>query len=216
MSVKIELRVLHLLCSRLCHDLVGPIGAVNNGVELVREFGAEADDEAMDLVADSAKQAAERLKFFRVAYGLAGGTARTFRDARELVGAVIEPGRMTLEWPEDDGINTTALDEGSVKLLLNMILLATEALSPSGSVTVSLTPGPSGVAAKVTAAGARAALEEQTLAGVVGGLDPEELSPRSIQGYYAARLAQDQGTDLSVDSSDGSVSVSANLRLGAE
>ena len=127
MTVSIDLRVLHLLCSRLCHDLVGPVGAINNGVELVREFGAGNDEEAMDLVASSASQAAERLKFFRVAYGMAAGTARTVRDAGGLTDAIIETGRMTLDWPADEGIAATELNEGSIKLLLNMVLLAAEA-----------------------------------------------------------------------------------------
>lgn len=213
MAVKVELRVIHLLCSRLCHDLVGPVGAVNNGVELMREFGSGNDDEAMDLVASSAHQAAEKLKFFRVAYGLAAGTARTIADARGLSACLIEPGRMTLDWPEDAAVESAMLDEGSIKLLLNLIMLAAEALSPRGTITIELAPADSVMAAQIAATGEGAYLEEETLASLKANASVDDLTPRSVQGYFTARLAEDQGTELIVDSAEGAVRMSANLRL---
>lgn len=215
MAVTVELRVIHLLVSKLCHDLVGPVGAVNNGVELMREFGSGNDDEAMDLVASSASQAAEKLKFFRVAYGLAAGTARTIGDARGLVACIIEPGRMTLDWPEDASVESTMLDEGSVKLLLNMIMLAAEALSPKGTIAMDLAPGDLGITAQIAATGEGAHLEEETLASLSRNISADDLTPRSVQGYFSARLAEDQGTELTVDSAVGTVKLSANLRFGA-
>lgn len=214
MNVSIDLRVLHLLCSRLCHDLVGPVGAINNGVELIREFGAGNDEEAMDLVASSASQAAERLKFFRVAYGLAAGTARTVRDARGLTDAIIEPGRMTLDWPADEGIAATELNEGSVKLLVNMVLLAAEALSPAGAIKVQLSPGDGRMAVEMISEGAGVHLDDEELGGITGAVAVADLTPRSIQGYYVARLAEGQGSELTVDASEGSIRFAALLRLG--
>ena len=213
MTVSIDLRVLHLLCSRLCHDLVGPVGAINNGVELVREFGAGNDEEAMDLVASSASQAAERLKLFRVAYGMAAGTARTVRDARGLTDAIIETGRMTLDWPADEGIAATELNEGSVKLLLNMVLLAAEALSPAGTVKVQLSSGEGRLAAEMISEGEGVQLDDQELGGITGAVAVADLTPRSIHGYYTARLAEDQGTELTVEVSEGSIRFTALLRL---
>src|SRR5690606_41497048 len=64
--------VLELLCSRLCHDLVGPVGAVNNGLELVEEDPSSLDD-IMPLLTSSARQAWKRLDFFRIAFGFGGG-----------------------------------------------------------------------------------------------------------------------------------------------
>ncbi len=214
MTVNVDLRVLHLLCSRLCHDLVGPVGAINNGVELVREFGSGNDEEAMDLVASSADQAAARLKFFRVAYGLATGAARTVRDAKGLADATIESDRMTLDWPADEGIGATNLDEGSVKLLLNMVFLAAEALSPAGTITVRLSPSDGRLAAELISEGDGVHLDDQELGGITGAVAPADLTPRSIQGYYTARLAEEQGTELTVAASEGSIRFAALLRLG--
>ncbi len=213
MTVSIDLRVLHLLCSRLCHDLVGPVGAINNGVELVREFGSGNDEDAMDLVASSAGQAAERLKFFRVAYGMATGAARTVRDARGLVDATIEPGRMTLDWPVDGDMGSTELNEGSVKLLLNMVFLAAEALSPAGTVTVRLSPSDGRLAAEMISEGDGVHLDDQEIGGITGVVAVADLTPRSIQGYYTARLAEEQGTELTVAASEGSIRFTALLRL---
>ena len=75
MEPRIELRVAELLASRLCHDLISPVGAVNSGIELMTEFGDDPDGESMQLVATSAKTASEKLQFFRIAYGNAGSGA---------------------------------------------------------------------------------------------------------------------------------------------
>lgn len=63
------------LASRLCHDLISPVGAVNSGIELLTEFGDDPDGESMQLIATSAKTASEKLQFFRIAYGNAGSGA---------------------------------------------------------------------------------------------------------------------------------------------
>ena len=75
MEPTIELRVAELLASRLCHDLISPVGAVNSGIELMTEFGDGVDSESMQLVSTSAKLASEKLQFFRIAYGNAGSGA---------------------------------------------------------------------------------------------------------------------------------------------
>src|SRR5262245_14012335 len=96
-----ELRFAELLCSRLCHDLVSPIGAINNGVELLEEFGGGGSDEAMGLIASSGRQAARRLQFYRVAFGLAGSqVVQSVGDVRSLLTGMLEGGKVTLEWDE--------------------------------------------------------------------------------------------------------------------
>ena len=75
MSNKIQLRVAELMCSRLCHDLISPISAINNGIELMNENDEGIIDSSIELLGTSAKQALDRLSFYRVAFGLAGGGA---------------------------------------------------------------------------------------------------------------------------------------------
>jgi len=97
-----EIDFASLLCSRLCHDLLSPVGAMNNGLELLAdEHDPEMRRRCMDLLAESAKAAADKLKFFRLAFGAAGGFGAEV-DPREAK-LVIEPmvtssGRTTLEW----------------------------------------------------------------------------------------------------------------------
>ena len=84
MTVVLNPRVLELVSSRICHDLVSPVGAINNGVELIQELGEDAGAEAMQLIAASAVQASARLKCFRLAYGAAGTDKNIgFREVKD-------------------------------------------------------------------------------------------------------------------------------------
>ena len=112
MSPTIDLHVAELLASRLCHDLVSPVGAVKTGVELFTEYGDDADGETIGLITKSALQAAEKLQFFRLAYGSAGTAASgvSVADALALIRSVcgnprttIETGVVKLELVSDDG-----------------------------------------------------------------------------------------------------------------
>ena len=100
--MQMDLRVAQLLSSRLCHDLVGPIGAVNTGLELLQE-GFDDDEKALGLVADSAGEASRRLTFFRGAFGFGAGDKgeATLNEARKLALGLLASGKVALDWPED-------------------------------------------------------------------------------------------------------------------
>jgi histidine phosphotransferase ChpT len=195
MTVTVELRVLHLLCARLCHDLVGPVGAISNGIELVQEFGADMEKDAFELIAGSAKRVANELQFFRVAYGLAAGMATTVADARTLAAPYITGGRVKLDWPARGDDKTTVIGDNPVKLALNMTLLGVEALARGGTVGVTVTLSPSPLVT-VVAIGEGARLEEETRKALDGMVGVAELTPRSVQGYFTARLAESVGGAL--------------------
>jgi len=196
MTVTVELRVLHLLCARLCHDLVGPVGAISNGIELVQEFGADMEKDAFDLIAGSAKRVAGELQFFRVAYGLAAGMATTVADARTLASSYIEGGRIKLDWPAQPNDKSVVIGDNPVKLALNMALLGVESLARGGTLTISagLTPSPQ---ITVLATGDGVRLDEETRKALDGAATVAELTPRSVQGYFTARLAEAVGGGLS-------------------
>jgi histidine phosphotransferase ChpT len=198
MTVTIELRVLHLLCARLCHDLVGPVGAISNGIELVQEFGADMEKDAFDLIAGSAKRVASELQFFRVAYGMAAGMATTVADARTLAAPYIEGGRVKLDWPAGPDDKTTIIGDNPVKLALNMTLLGVEALARGGTlkVGIALTPKP---LITVVSAGEGVRLEEETRKAMAGAASVADLTPRSVQGYFTARLAEVVGGALACE-----------------
>src|ERR1700691_6194195 len=99
--MQIDLRVLELLASKLCHDLVSPVSAINNGVELIEDIGGAVVEEAMKLIGDSAQHASRRLRLFRVAYGRAGSEENIgVKDVRQIAEQYAAGGKITLAWPE--------------------------------------------------------------------------------------------------------------------
>ncbi|MEQ8226883.1 MAG: histidine phosphotransferase family protein [Rhodospirillales bacterium] len=191
----IDIHLAQLMCSRLCHDLVGPAGAVNAGLELAEE--GDLDGDALDLVTSSAAEVTRRLAFFRIAFGAAGGKASTvgtlsLNEARELAGELVEGGKTTLEWPDSDHApDSFSADVG--KVLLLMILLASECLPRGGAVTVHTAALPEGAGLAVSAKGQGAAMKQD----IAVSLDPEAaeyaLTARNIHGYFAQQLAHSGG-----------------------
>ena len=125
-----------LLCSRLCHDLLSPIGALNNGLELLAdETDPAMRQRCMDLLAESARTSANKLKFFRLAFGAAGGFGDMV-DPREAKGAIegllSDAKRTTLGWL----VEAEALPKPAIKVLLNLALIANEALVRGGTLDV--------------------------------------------------------------------------------
>jgi histidine phosphotransferase ChpT len=183
------LRVAGLLASRLCHDLVGPLGAVNNGLELI----AEEDDmakEALGLAQRSAKRASSRLQFFRYAFGAAGGEPNFGHgEARPIALNLLGNGDIAMDWPDAKGVE---LPTGAGRLLLNLALLASECLPRGGNVKVSL------AANRVTmeASGPQARLPAETKAAMAGSVAPAQLTARTVVGYYVMQLAGGIGAKL--------------------
>lgn len=196
---QIDLRVMQLLCSKLCHDLVGPVGAINNGVELARDLAAGMDDEAMDLVATSARQVAERLQFFRVALGLASGAIKTTREARALLTPGVIGAKNQLVWPEAENAEPIQLEDSGLKLLLNMVFLASEALPRGGRIDIYAEPNGGKVELTVTAGGTGASLNSEALRALSGEVSTAELTARIVQPYFANALAANEGTTIGVD-----------------
>jgi len=204
MGVMLDLHVVQLLNSRLCHDLVGPVGAVNNGLELAADGGPEGFDvEAMDLVKSSAQQVTERLMFFRVAFGLAAGSVKTLQEAKKLLGKGVVGEKNTLIWPDEEIEGAWLYGDQALKLFLNMVHLAGECLPRGGDIEIFIEPDTGGNADRVnftiTAAGQGARIEESVLAAMMGQVEEDDLSPRSSQGYLLRRIAESCNGSLSVD-----------------
>lgn len=187
MGVSLDLRVVELLCSRLCHDLVGPVGAVNNGVELVEELGAAEAGDAFELVADSGRLAAARLKLFRLAYGAAGSEPGvSFDTAQAALAAWFQRSKLKIDWQTPAWPEAPA---GTAKVLLNVVLLAEEALPQGGTLAISGTAPQLRLAGLGKGAGLKPEARE-ALAGLVA---IEALSPRTVQGYITGRFAEHFG-----------------------
>jgi len=176
-------RLAELLCSRLCHDLAGAVGAVSAGAELLAEEGPASPmaAEAVSLLADSAASMAARLKFLRLALGSSSSSAPS--EARPLSLAYLEKGYPTgewrLDWPADQPPPSSP---DQAKLLLNLICLAQDCL-PRGGV-IAVRPGDA-----VLVAARGAALAQSDSVQGLAAADLSALGPRSGQGAYAAFLA---------------------------
>src|SRR6187549_2408958 len=142
-----------LLCSRLCHDLMSPVGALNNGIELMAdEQDPEMRERCLELLNESARASANKLKFFRLAFGAAGGFGDQI-DTREakiaLEGLFGADKRVELGWM----IEHDELPKGAVKLLLNLALIAGDALVRGGRLDVGAEHSGSGLELVIRAEG---------------------------------------------------------------
>jgi histidine phosphotransferase ChpT len=190
--MRIEMTVADFLCSRLCHDLVGPISAVGNGLELLAE-NPQLEEEAVALARRSAGRAGALVQFYRLAFGNAGNQLVRATEAQAAAQGLFQDGRTRLEWTAAEGVS---LPPGGAKLLLNMLMLTGEALPRGGKVAVSLRGEPDGVAAEVAALGSDAKLPDEVAAALAAVNPPADLNPRTVQAYYLGRLAAGFGLRL--------------------
>ena len=188
-----------MLCSRLCHDLINPIGALNNGIEVL----SEEDDEAMraqafDLVSYSAGEAVRRLQFYRLAFGSSGGRSNSLAlgDARKAAQGLLSSGRITLDWPETGLGQDGALNRTALRLLLNLVLVGVEALARGGTIGVRFEGRGAVADLIVTAEGDRAALNDAFLGALSGEVSSDGLDARTAQPFYSAGLAKVLGAPI--------------------
>lgn len=200
----IDLRVAELMCSRLCHDLVSPVGAINNGVELIEELGGDSTGEAMALVSQSAERAAALLRCFRLAYGAAGASAATgLAEAREAAEGYLAGTKVALVWPAAEG-SGAALPPGAAKVALNLVMLAAEALVYGGAIRVEIGGAASpadALARRVTviAEGRAAALGDEEALALHGSSPPDTLTPRTVHAYAVGAFARHYRLGLAYD-----------------
>lgn len=178
-----------LLCSRLCHDLVSPVGAVNNGLEvLADENEPEMREMAMRLITQSAERASHKLEFARLAYGAAGGPDGVIdlAQAHKVTAALLKDHQVHLDWRCSSG----AIHRLPAKLLVNGALLAAEALPRGGNVAASLSLRGKSVNIGITAEGPML----RPLEGMAEILDGEivlaGLAPRLVQAYFTGMIAR--------------------------
>ena len=183
-----------LLCSRVCHDVISPVGAIANGLELMDdpENDAEMKASALDMVRSAAKSATAKLKFCRIAFGAAGsaGAQIDMGEAGDIAKAFVGEEKIKLDWQ----VPRENRPKQDVKLLLNMLLLAIEALPRGGVITMMA----EGTGFMVRAKGDRAKLKEAMVAVIDGTSDLNTLDARLIQPYYARMLSHAQNLKLSM------------------
>lgn len=191
-----------LLCSRLCHDLLSPVGALNNGLELLAdEHDPEMRARCLELLAESARTSANKLKFFRLAFGAAGGFGEEV-DAREAKGAIEGlfgvDGRIELGWM----VGETALSKTAIKVLLNLALIAGDALVRGGRLDVGAERGDGGTEIVVRAEGPRLVLDPELRKALLGEVADDALTPRAAAAWLVHRIVTDTGGTIQVSGAD--------------
>ena len=200
-----------LLCSRLCHDLLSPVGALNNGLELLaEEKDPEMRKRCMELLEQSARTSADKLKFFRLAFGAAGGFGDTVpvEEPKALIDALVAGnGRITLNWT----LGVAVLPKPAVKVLLNLSHIAIDALVRGGTLDIGaeLRDGASEIV--VRAAGPKIAFDPVIGKALDGVLDPGELTSRTAPAHMIQQLASARGGGLQYALSDDALVMGAVL-----
>ncbi len=204
-----------LLCSRLCHDLISPVGAIYNGIELL---GDEQDPEmrarCVDLLAESARTTTHKLRFFRLAFGAAGGFGERV-DAREarsaLEGLFGHDDKVRLHWLAGDA----SLSKPALKVLLNLALIAGDALIRGGDLHVGCEIGENGTEVAVRAAGPRLLLDDELRSALDGQVLPETATPRAaVACLVSAVVAEQKGQLIVSEPEEGILLFGATLPAG--
>ena|SRR5437870_4163467 len=195
MTQPIDLRVLELLAARLCHDLIGPVAAIGNGVELLAEEDPDFVREAVALVEESARKANRRLQFYRFAYGFSGGDL-TGPPPHQLASALFADSGVAGEYREA----VRALPLEWQRLACNMMLIGGEALSRGGRLVVDA--GVVGPELEGAGAGAGPSVEIREALTLATPL--AELTSRNVGAYFTGLVAADLGCRIVVDREPGS------------
>ena len=194
-----------LLCSKVCHDVISPVGAINNGLELLDEGGA--DEDAMNLIKTSARTASSRLQFARIAYGAAGsaGVQIDTGEAATVATQFMKSEKAEFSW---DGPRIL-LPKNKVKLLLNLMIIANGAIPRGGKLNVKLEELESGPRFVIIAAGPMLRVPPKFLELHSTGLSSEPIDAHSIQSYYTLLLAQESKMEITITATPEDIRFSA-------
>jgi histidine phosphotransferase ChpT len=179
-----------LIASRVCHDIISPVGAIVNGLEVLEEEKDEAMREfASDLVQKSARQASAKLQFARLAFGASGGLGAEIDmgEAGRCAKALMEREKAKLDWQVAAGM----LPKAEAKLLLNLLVIALNSVARGGTIRVTADRADGETVMRVVAEGDRAKLPAGVKQVVAEGAMPNPLDAHAVQPLYAALLARE-------------------------
>lgn len=204
-----------LLCSRLCHDLLSPVGALNNGLELLAdEQDPDMRARCLELLTESARASANKLKFFRLAFGSAGGFGETV-DTREaqvaIQGLFADNHRLEIGWM----VEAATLPKPAIKALLNLALIGGDALIRGGRLDIGAEEHDGVVEMVVRAEGQRIVLDPELRTALAGDIASDGLTPRAAAAALVAELVTQHGGQVRLSDPEEPVLVfGAEMRTG--
>lgn len=206
----ITAETLELLASKICHDLISPIGAVNNGIEIFEEMGADAGPEVTDLISASAQQASAKLMAYRVAYG-AGGADGNIKaaDIHGIIQSIVEKdNKINQSWSPQDRIGPELPPRGFFKMLISVLLLGMDCLPKGGSLAVHANDEGQTV---VFAEGPDAKLKEGFGECLSQSLSQDQLKPQMTHAYVTGLLSAHYGFSIAAESGDNQAAFTITL-----
>ncbi len=195
-----------LLCSRVCHDIISPVGAINNGLELLDEGGA--DEDAMRLIRQSAVNASAKLQFARIAFGAAGSAGMQIDtgDAENVARGFIANEKPDIEWTGA----RVLLPKNKVKLLLNLLLVANGGIPRGGRLKVEIVMEGEQPRFTITANGPMVRVPAKFLELHSTGKLEEPIDAHSVQPYYTLLLAREAGMEITIHANAEELVLGAN------
>jgi histidine phosphotransferase ChpT len=187
-----------LLCSRVCHDLISPTGAIVNGLEVLEEDSSDAETRnfALELIRKSARTASARLQFCRIAFGAAGSAAAQIDlgDAETMARGFIEDDKVKLTW----SLPRALLPKNRVKLLLNMLVVATGTIPRGGSLSVDPVGTGESMGFRITANGLNARIPQAVPGLLAGSPESGTVDAHAVQPFYTGLLAKACGLGVAL------------------
>jgi len=193
--------LIELISAKICHDLAGPIGAVNNGVELLLEDKCAIKDRAAFLIEESAREAVARLQFFRQLYGNVSlvGEAN-LEHLKNITVSFFKDSKIMLDWPDGHtNASEVSISHKLGKIMLNIILIGSTILIHGGKLSVRLQKLPTGKRISVTASGTGLKVDEFLLQNALDKVDSASVNSRNVQVYYTFRFAKQVGVHIHMD-----------------
>ena len=197
-----------LLCSRVCHDLISPVGAVVNGLEVLEDDNDEQTKTfALELIKKSAQQASARLQFCRLAFGAAGsaGASIDLGDAEGVARGFMHDDKTKLTW----NLPRVLLPKNRVKLLLNLLIVSGQTIPRGGTLTIDAIGEGETMGFRITATGLNARIPQAVPALVAGDAGGHPVDAHAIQPFYAGLLARTCGLTVTLAPEDGNIVVTA-------
>ena len=199
-----------LLCARICHDLISPVGALGTAIEILDDdSNIDMHDDAMALVRTSSRQAAAKLKFLRIAFGAAGSAPGVIPTAevQTLTNDMFADSKPDLVW----NIDSIGIDKNRARIVMNLVMLGIQAAPRGGTVTV--TRQGQGEAANfvVVSEGPKARLDAAIANAIAGKVPEDGFDGRSIQPLYANLLARDIGGMIGASANETIITFTANF-----
>lgn len=197
-----------LMSARICHDLISPVGALNTALEILSDKdNTDMHKDAMDLIQHSANQATSKLKFLRLAFGAGQSTPGelSLDDVKSLVHDLYAGGKVNYEWHA----SIHGIDKRYARLLLNLIMIATQSIPRGGEMKISLERQESGISMRLVSQGPKARLDDMFMHTINGRAPEDGFDGRSIQPFYTGMLAREMSFSISADITDDIVTYNA-------